>query len=81
MPVTETTLQSGDRLLFYTDGLTERSNSQGQLYGVERLRRQLALNHGDDPKKILDAIMEDAEEFAAGTPADDDQALVLCVVE
>jgi len=81
VPVTETTLQSGDRLLFYTDGLTERSNSQGQLYGVERLLRQLTLDHGDDPKKILDAIMEDAEEFAAGTPADDDQALVLCVVE
>jgi sigma-B regulation protein RsbU (phosphoserine phosphatase) len=81
VPMTETTLRSGDRLLFYTDGFTERFNPEGKMYGVERLRRQLAVDHGDDPKKILDAIMMDADEFAAGIPADDDQALILCMVE
>lgn len=81
VPVTETRLQSGDRLLFYTDGLTEQFNPEGEMYGLERLRRQLSKDHGDNPREILDAIVDDAERFAKGLPADDDQALLLCVVE
>jgi sigma-B regulation protein RsbU (phosphoserine phosphatase) len=81
VPSTETSLQAGDRLLFYTDGLTERFNPEGEMYGLERLRRQLSKDHGDNPREILDAIVADAERFAKGLPADDDQALLLCVVE
>jgi sigma-B regulation protein RsbU (phosphoserine phosphatase) len=81
VPVTETRLQSGDRLLFYTDGLTELFNPEGEMYGLERLCRQLSKDHGGNPKEILDAIVDDAERFAKGLPADDDQALLLCVVE
>ena len=81
VPVTETSLRSGDRLLFYTDGLTERFNPAGEMYGLEQMRSQLSQDFQKDPKEILDAIMDDAEKFAAGLPADDDQALLLCIVE
>jgi sigma-B regulation protein RsbU (phosphoserine phosphatase) len=81
VPLTEISLQAGDRLLFYTDGLTEQFNPEGEMYGLERLRRQLSKDHGDNPREILDAIVDDAERFAKGLPADDDQALLLCVVE
>jgi sigma-B regulation protein RsbU (phosphoserine phosphatase) len=81
VPITETTLRSGDRLLFYTDGLTERFNPEGEMYGLGRLRRQLSKDSGDDPKEMLEAIMDNADRFAAGLPADDDQALLLCIVE
>lgn len=81
VPLTEISLQAGDRLLFYTDGLTEQFNPEGEMYGLERLRRQLSKDHGDNPREILDAIVDDAERFAKGLPPDDDQALLLCVVE
>jgi sigma-B regulation protein RsbU (phosphoserine phosphatase) len=81
VPVTEIRLQSGDRLLFYTDGLTEQFNPEGEMYGLERLCRQLSKDYGDSPKEILDTIVDDAERFAEGLPAEDDQALLLCVVE
>jgi sigma-B regulation protein RsbU (phosphoserine phosphatase) len=81
VPVTEIRLQSGDRLLFYTDGLTERFDPEGEMYGLERLRRQLSLHQGNEPEEILEAIVNDAETFAAGIAADDDQALLLCIVE
>jgi sigma-B regulation protein RsbU (phosphoserine phosphatase) len=68
-------------LLFYTDGLTEQFNSEGEMYGLERLCLQLSKDRGDNPKEILDAIVADAERFAGGLPAEDDQALLLCVVE
>jgi len=81
VPVTETTLEKGDRLLVYTDGLTERFNVDGSAYGEERLLRMLATKPIANPQEIIAAIMGDVERFANGHPADDDQALVVGIVE
>jgi sigma-B regulation protein RsbU (phosphoserine phosphatase) len=82
VPVTEASLQSGDRLLLYTDGLTERFNPEGEMYGDDRLLRLMAeVSGGEDPQGILEAIMADVDRFAGDLPADDDQALLLCMIE
>ena len=81
VPVAETRLGSGDLLLFYTDGITERFNKEGKAFGEERLLKLLAENRSDNPQRILDRIIEDLERFAGDRPPDDDQALVLGVVE
>jgi serine phosphatase RsbU (regulator of sigma subunit) len=81
VPETEITLEPGDRLLMYTDGLTERFSQQGELYGEKRLLRQLETAPSDDPQTILDGIVSDLDRFAGGLPADDDQALLVGVIE
>lgn len=81
VPVTETKLEQGDRLLIYTDGITERFNNKGKAYGKERLLQQLGADHADNPQGILDTIMEDVERFASGRPADDDQALLVGIID
>jgi sigma-B regulation protein RsbU (phosphoserine phosphatase) len=81
VPLTETKLQSGDRLMLYTDGITERFNPQKSCYEVERLCKQFAEDHGNNLPKILEKIMEDVDRFADGLPADDDQAILLLMVE
>ena len=81
VPITETTLEKGDRLLVYTDGLTERFNVDGNAYGEERLLQMLATNPIANPQEIIAAIMGDVEQFANGHPADDDQALLVGIVE
>jgi len=78
--VAETHLQPGDRLLLYTDGLTERFNARGEAYGEQRLLQQLGAEIGDDPHRVLGAIIEDVQHFAGSQPADDDQALLLGIV-
>jgi sigma-B regulation protein RsbU (phosphoserine phosphatase) len=81
VPVSEVKLQAGDRLLFYTDGPTERFSPEREMYGVERLGQQLSQDYGGDPKEILNGIVKDVDAFAGGLPADDDQTLVLFIVE
>jgi sigma-B regulation protein RsbU (phosphoserine phosphatase) len=80
VPVTEADLQPGDRILLYTDGITERFSIDGETYGEERLLRQLESGGDSQPQELLTAIMKDVNDFANGRPADDDQALLLGIV-
>ena len=81
VPVEETRLGSGDRVLLYTDGVTERFDIEGNIYGSNRLLKLLATEAANNPRQILDTIIEDVQRFAGGRPPDDDQALVLGVIE
>jgi serine phosphatase RsbU (regulator of sigma subunit) len=81
VPVTEILLGAGDRLLLYTDGVTERFSPGKQPYGEERLCRQTERPGADGPAEVIRGIMQDLEEFSSGRPADDDQTLVLAFIE
>jgi sigma-B regulation protein RsbU (phosphoserine phosphatase) len=81
VPLTNTTLQAGDRLLLYTDGITERFNPQGECYEVKRLCEKFAEECDHDVRKRIKMIMEDVNRFADGLPADDDQAILVLTVE
>ena len=80
IPVTETKLEAGDRFLVYTDGVSERFNKEGDIYGEKRVLQLLATDSADNPQDVLAAIMADVERFAGELPADDDQALLLGIV-
>jgi phosphoserine phosphatase RsbU/P len=81
VPVTEITLEPGDRLLLYTDGVSELFNEAGEPYGENRLLKQFEAASTDDPQQILAGIIEDLARFAGERPADDDQAMLLIVAE
>ena len=81
VPVTEAELQPGDRILMYTDGITERFSMDGETYGEKRLLQQLEGGGNIQPEELLTGIMKDVDDFANGRPADDDQALLLAIVE
>lgn len=81
VPVTEIQINPGDRLLFYTDGVTERFNDQGDLYEAARLLRQVERTGSQDPASTLEEIVHDLAQFAGNRPPDDDQALLLLVAE
>jgi sigma-B regulation protein RsbU (phosphoserine phosphatase) len=81
VPVTETLLEKGSRLLLFTDGVSERFNGHGEMYGEDRLLKQLEIAHGNDPEEILKGIIRDVERFADGEPAEDDQALFIGIAD
>jgi sigma-B regulation protein RsbU (phosphoserine phosphatase) len=72
---------AGDRLLLYTDGVSELFNKAGEPYGEKRLLRQIEAAATDDPELILMGIVNNLPGFAGGRSADDDQAMLMIVSE
>jgi phosphoserine phosphatase RsbU/P len=76
-PVCELTLAPGDKLLLYTDGLTEIFNAAGDEFGVGRVR-SLAGRHGaTEPQGILSACLEEIRAFSANSKQPDDLTLMV----
>jgi phosphoserine phosphatase RsbU/P len=62
----------GDRLLFYTDGITEAVNADGEQFGHDRLKRFLQANSDADYMELLDRLFLALKEFGAPDPPQDD---------
>ncbi len=71
-------LSPGDKILFYTDGLTEGCSSEGKLYGTERLKNAMVKHGSLVLQDLLDNLVRDQEKFRGGTPLRDDFTL-LCI--
>lgn len=57
MPESESTLEPGDVLLLYTDGVVEARNAERRQYGVERLARELESVHDAPVEQIRDHLL------------------------
>jgi sigma-B regulation protein RsbU (phosphoserine phosphatase) len=74
-------LRPGDLFVCFTDGVVERANPAGKLYGDRRLRQALtgqALPDGGALIRLRDQIVRSVEHHAEGLLAEDDITLVLC---
>jgi serine phosphatase RsbU (regulator of sigma subunit)/anti-sigma regulatory factor (Ser/Thr protein kinase) len=70
-------LSAGDKILFYTDGLTEGCSADGKLYGSDRLRDIFMKNGSLDLQQLLDVIVMDQTRFRSGAPLRDDFTLLI----
>lgn len=75
----EILLASGDRVLFYTDGITEVVNAAGEEFGEERLLQLLRSHRHLSAKALQERIMAAVTEFCGGDFQDDATLLVLAV--
>lgn len=72
-------LWSGDRLLLFTDGVTEAVNASGEEYGEDRLIELVRENRGRCGGELQDAILASVREFSGGARADDATLIVVAV--
>jgi len=64
-------------MVLYSDGITERSNPEGELYGPERLVRAARLSRRDPARIGVYSILGDVQGWSRGTPAEDDATLIV----
>lgn len=74
-------LNAGDVLLLYTDGVTEATADDGELFGMERLGSILAETHEDPVQSIIDHIYFEVIRFSGGKPLTDDVSMVALRIE
>ena len=75
------TLEAGDILVFHSDGIAETSNSEGQLFGTERLRRLIEQFHEMTAAELADRVLSEVDWFSQSAPLSDDRTLVVMKVK
>jgi sigma-B regulation protein RsbU (phosphoserine phosphatase) len=69
-------LSAGSKLLFYTDGITDALDAQGNQFGFERLRQAFLAERGSPPQTVCDTLLEMSTAYRGETPQYDDITLV-----
>lgn len=70
-------LQTGDKIFLYTDGVTEARNLTGELFGEDRLVEILSRNRSHSPEQIKRSVLKAVDEFSQGDAGDD--LAILCI--
>lgn len=74
----EMDLQSGDIIIFYTDGIIEAENESGKMYGIERLERSIErMDPGRGAGEIIQHILHNVTQFAGNAEQYDDMTVVV----
>jgi serine phosphatase RsbU (regulator of sigma subunit) len=67
-------LAVGDTLTLFTDGISEAMNAEGELYGLDRLRRQVG-SEAATVSLLGRHILDDVRRFVNGRPQSDDMCM------
>lgn len=73
----EISLNSGDLVVLYTDGITEAENIQKKQYGLKRLSEIVKENREKEAGEIRQIIIDDVREFIGTQKVYDDITLVI----
>jgi sigma-B regulation protein RsbU (phosphoserine phosphatase) len=69
-------LEAGDRIVLYTDGVTEARNESRHFYGPQRLTDFLNTCESNDSAGLVEAIFGDTSGFSGNAPQSDDVTVV-----
>jgi sigma-B regulation protein RsbU (phosphoserine phosphatase) len=80
MPDQSAHLASGDRLLLFTDGVTEAMNAEGEQFGEKRLIEVFSQNRATSANDVLNHILAGVTDHATGK-FQDDVTLLMAVLD
>ena len=74
-------LNSGDVVVFHSDGIGDTQNAAGEFFGHERLGQLIVEKQNASPDQIADHILEEVHNFSGGQHPFDDRTLVVLKVK
>lgn len=69
--------QPGDAVVFVSDGILDAENSQGDMYGEERLASVLCSHRGMSAAEIAEGILSDVARFQGEKDRFDDETIIV----
>jgi sigma-B regulation protein RsbU (phosphoserine phosphatase) len=76
-PATQQLLGAGDKVVIYSDGVTEAQDAEGRFFGRKRLREAAAASSGSGCAAIHSAIQDAVTAFTGGAVQSDDITLLV----
>jgi phosphoserine phosphatase RsbU/P len=76
-PVRRFSVEVGDTLIIFSDGMTEALNSKGKEYGANRLKAVAARHSEAMPSEMISQCLSDQQDFTEGTRTADDLSLLV----
>jgi sigma-B regulation protein RsbU (phosphoserine phosphatase) len=73
----EIEVEPGDLLVFYTDGVTEAMDANGELFGKRRLQAVVGTDAGASAQQLLEAVVDAVQAFTGPDSQSDDIALLV----
>ncbi len=73
-------LESGDILVFYTDGVTETLDYHDDLYGIDRFKQSILRHREETANTMANQLLWDVRRFAGLSQQTDDITLVVAKV-
>jgi len=77
----EITLQNGDIVMLYTDGITEAMNDKREEFSIERVKSIIKENADKPAQEITSIIRSEVEKYVGEAPQHDDETLILLKIE
>jgi sigma-B regulation protein RsbU (phosphoserine phosphatase) len=67
----------GDFLFMFTDGVSEATNSKGEMYEDQRLKRFLLDSQRQSPDELTESVLDEIRSFMGGAPQSDDITIMI----
>jgi sigma-B regulation protein RsbU (phosphoserine phosphatase) len=74
-------LDTGDVVVFHSDGIGDTQNPTGEFFGHDRVCKLIAEHHDFTPDGLADRILEELDRFSGGAHPADDRTLVVLKVK
>jgi len=72
----ELTLNKGDKLFIYTDGVPEATRSDNQMFRIANVIESLNARKDESPKEIIEGMKSDINGFVGDAPQFDDMTML-----
>ncbi|MFP3959672.1 MAG: PP2C family protein-serine/threonine phosphatase [Spirochaetaceae bacterium] len=74
------TVEPGDLLVLYTDGVVEAMNEEGRQYGLESLKAAITAAREAEPQRLVEHLRHELESFVGAAGRHDDQTMLVMKV-
>jgi serine phosphatase RsbU (regulator of sigma subunit) len=70
-------LEKGYKIIYFTDGITEARNKQGDFFGIEQVITMFKKEKDLSPKEFIEKLIKDLDEYSEGSTSKDDRTVIV----